>query len=264
LTAPALARKARYGEPGFTTGGRVYEHPVTHAVMPSITAVISMLDKPALKFWAARLCAEYAAENIAALADTPPDERIKLIKGAPWASSGKSADDGDKAHDWFDRVIKGETIPDDEIAAASITARRMLKQFYAFVDYYKPEWLASEFTVFSHKYEYAGTADWAARIGPWTVLGDWKTGKSVYPEVGLQLAAIGNADVIVTPDGKETPLPKFNRYAVAHIRPTYAQLHPINNIEECWEAFKAARELKRWKDFAAEKIIGDAPRTQAA
>lgn len=263
MTAPALARKARQGEPGYETGGRVYEHPVTGEVVPSITAVISMIDKPALKFWAARRCAEYAADNLDSLGLLDQDARVKAIKAAPWRESGEASENGDVVHDWIDRIIKGGSINSTELGAATVTARRMLASFLKFQDKYKPEWLASEFTVFSHKYGYAGTGDWAARIGQWTVLGDTKTGKAVYPEVGLQTVALARADVIVTPDGKETPMPVFNRLAVLHVRPTFADLYQLNNPDECWNAFLAARELKRWKDYAAGGTVGARSRTES-
>lgn len=265
MTAPALARPARKGEPGFTTGGRVYEHPVTHKVAPSITAVIAMLDKPALKYWAAKMCGEFAADNVATLAAEPDrDERLKLVKGAPWAQSSKSANDGDVIHDWIDRYIKGTGIDHEEFDNASTTARHMWQAFRTFCQTYNPEWIDSEFTVWSDRFGYAGTADWAARIGAWTVLGDTKTGKNVYPEVGLQIAAIANADYIIEPGGSQRSIPAFDRFAVLHVRPTFTRLHPLQHMTEGFEAFKAARVLKYWKDSLAETVISAAPKLNAA
>ena len=56
---------------------------------------------------------------------------------------------------------------------------------------FKP--LMVEFTVVSHKYGYAGTADLLAEVNGVLTLVDWKTGKSVYREAHLQNAAYRQA-----------------------------------------------------------------------
>ena len=50
----------------------------------------------------------------------------------------------------------------------------MWRQFGGFLDKYKPQWVDSEFTVWSETHGYAGTADWAALLGKNLVLGDQK------------------------------------------------------------------------------------------
>ena len=263
MTAPALARPARQGEPGYP-GGRVYEHPITRAVVPSITAVDNMLAKDALKFWAARECAEYAATNWVELAKLSIADRVEMIRKAPWRVSGEAAADGDTVHDAIDTYIKtGQAPSSATLGAWSLTARRMWRAFTLFDARYRPRWVNAEFTVWSDRFGYAGTADWSAYIGSGLVLGDTKTGKSVYPEVGLQVSAIANADYILHPDGTQEPLPKWDRYAVLHVRPTYTRLSPLTNIPECFEAFKALRILKYWDDYIAPGIIGEAPKTES-
>lgn len=261
MTAPALARPARKGEPGFETGGRVYEHPLTRNVAVSITSVISVIDKPALKFWAAKMCAQHVVDNLAELVALPRDDLFKAVRSAPWSSSSKSANDGDVVHDAIDAHIKGQAATRPN--GASLTATRMFQSFLTFERTYQPQWVESEFTVWSDRYGYAGTADWMAKIGSWLVLGDTKTGNRVYPEVGLQLSALAYADYILYPDGTQKPIPVFDRFAVLHVRPTFTRLHPVNRIDKCWEAFKAARLVKDWKDNSSESIIGDAPKLAA-
>ena len=53
--------------------------------------------------------------------------------------------------------------------------------------------LMVEFTMVSHKYGYAGTADLLAEVNGVLTLVDWKTGKSVYREAHLQNAAYRQA-----------------------------------------------------------------------
>lgn len=259
MTAPPLARPARLGEPGFDTGGRVYENPRSGAVVPSITACCAMLDKSALKFWAAKVCAEYADTNWQELSAAP--NRFDLIRNAPWRTADKAADAGNIVHGWIDEFIKTGAVPATELlAASSLTTRRMWASFMRWVDVYQPEFTDAEFTVWSDKFGYAGTMDWSAKIGKWLVLGDTKTGKGTYPEVGLQVSAGAFADYIIEPDGTQRPIPSYDRFAVLHVRPTYVKLQPLQFIPECFEAFKAARQLKHWKDFVASNVIVDSPK----
>lgn len=267
MTAPKLARYARKGEPGYDPGSpsRVYEHPVSKRAVPSVTSVIGMLDKPGLRFWYRNQVAEYGATMVEAASGMEPaeidrDAIVKELKTAPFDNS--AAKTGDVIHDAIDQFIKDDHGPSQETYDSwTVTEKRMWESFSRFADSYRPEWLDSEFTVWSDKYGYAGTADWLARIGRWTVLGDNKTGKQTYPEVGLQLAALANADVILSPDGTESPMPKIDRLAVLHIRPTFAQLKPVNG-RGCFETFLALRKVKEWKDNAANGVVGEAPKIQ--
>lgn len=230
MTAPKLSTSTPFG--------RFYAHPKRQTQVPSITNVKDVKNIPGLKHWAARGAAEYAADNLAKLAPLDRNERVQLIRQAPFTArpDGPSAV-GDLVHEWIDRVIKGGSVTADEVEAAPPTARGMILQFRAFALKYKPDWVMSEFTVWSEKYQYAGTADWAAHIHGWLVLGDTKTGAKVYPDTRYQLAALANADFILDEDGTERELPHFERFAILHIRPTFAKLIPVVNIPAAFQAF---------------------------
>ena len=142
MTSPKLAVT--------TANGRYYHHPRRARDVPSITNVMNMKSKPALRYWAAREAATYAAQNLDKLQPLSETERVQLIKTAPFGKSAASSV-GDTVHDWIDRIIKGETVPDTEIQAAPITARRMLETFYAFCRKHQPTFNEAEFTVWSEK-----------------------------------------------------------------------------------------------------------------
>lgn len=251
MTDPKLAISTPYG--------RHYAHPRREKAAPSITNIKAKKDIPGLKFWAAREAATYAAEHHDRLTKLTLEERVQLIKSAPFGSASKNADSshvGDVVHEWVDRYAKGEEIPEDEIAnptyaasdgskriklppAAARSAKGMWRQFFGagrhkadyergVVDRYPIEWIESEFTVWSDAHNYAGTADWAAKINGAVVLGDTKTGRSLYPDMRYQLAALANADFILDDDGNERPLPQFEKFAILHLRPTFARLVPVN------------------------------------
>ena len=63
--------------------------------------------------------------------------------------------------------------------------------------------------------------DWDAKINKTLVLADNKTGKSTYPDMGIQLAAGGKAEFILQPDGTQEAMPHYDRYGILHIRPRY-------------------------------------------
>lgn len=223
-----------------TPHGRYYKTDSRPIAVPSVTNIINQKNKPAIPRWAARTAAEYAVDSYDRLHALERDEAVKLIKDSPFGKSEASAI-GDLVHGWVDGYIKTGVHPNNgdaiEYAGAPLTARRMWRQFEGFRDHYKPAFLDAEFTVWSDKYGYAGTADWSADLAGMLVLADTKTGKAAYPEVGMQLAALANADFILSSDGTEVPMPKWDRCAVLHLRPTFSRLIPVDHVDSCFRAF---------------------------
>lgn len=251
MTDPILAR--------MTANGRFYYHPGRpNDGRPSITNIINMKSKP-LFGAGMREAANYAADNVSRLAGLNREEVYKLVSNPPRREDSPSVI-GDIVHNWIDRRVKGSSPSHEEVAAAPQTAKWMWNSFLKFEDYYKPEYTASEFTVWSDTYGYAGTGDLGLRINGLHVLVDTKTGKGVYPEAGMQVAAIQKADFILHPDGRQEPIPRYDRYAVLHIRPRSATLLPVENIEEAFQAFVALKRVFDWNATTAQQTIGFAPK----
>ena len=235
-----------------------------------------MKNIPALKYWAAKECAGYAADNIGRLAQLDREEIFQLVKGSPFTQRGKrnqSSLIGDIVHGWIDSLIKtGQEIDsgiytdkDGKQQRAPVQAMQMWRQFTGetgFLDRYKPRWVASEFTVWSDTYGYAGTADWAAYIGDSLVLGDNKTGNQVYPDVAMQLAALARADYILEVDGTEKPLPKFDKYAVLHLRPMFSRLIPVESTDEWFKAFLGLKACFDAVIGYEDQTLGYAPKLE--
>lgn len=257
-----------------TDNGRYYRHPTRPASVPSVTNILRQKNKPAITGSQIRKAAEYAVDNRERLAPLHRDEAVRLIKGTQYASSPESRI-GDIVHAWADRWIKTSEHPRDAepvelkngeqvvYEAAPLTARRMWRQFEGFRDTLNPTFTAAEFTVWSYTHGYAGTADWAAVISGMLVLGDIKSGKGVYGEAGLQLAALSNADVMLTPQGVETPLPKYDRTAVLHLRPTYSQLIPIDRLDSCFKAFLGLKAAFDHDVENGDKVLMYAPKIES-
>ena len=257
-----------------TDYGRYYRHPSGGSTVPSITNIKRQKNNPAINGAMIRKVAEYAVDNSERLSPLSRDEQLQLVKGSQYAPN-PAAHIGDIVHAWVDGYIKTGAHPWEldpivvkvgfnEVTvaydSAPITARRMYRQFAGdgkegFLPRYEPRFVDSEFTVWSHQHGYAGTADWAAEIRGTLILGDTKTGKGVYADVGLQLAALAFADAMLDDEGNEIPMPKFERYAVLHLRPTSFELIPIDHIEKCFQAFLGLKANFDWDVEHAEKVL---------
>jgi hypothetical protein len=229
----------------------MYVHPATGEAVPSVTTVIHAgLPKPALVGWAAKMAAEYAVNNWAELDGMHPDNKLMLIKGAHQRSAQTSADVGDAVHKLIECYQTGQPFP-----ILDKTVNAFASQFINFMLDVQPTFLESEVTLWSRTHGYAGTADWIAEIGNKIILGDNKTGKRLYPEVGLQLSALGHADFILRPDGTELEIKPPDGYAALHLRPRSWKLTEIDMTEECFSAFLCAKYIWHWSKNVAPEVL---------
>lgn len=281
MTAPKLSKP--------TENGRFYTHPKTHHDVPSVTNVKDTNDKSKfLNPWTGRKCGEAVADSfpvIQAMFEAGDrDGIVDYVRTAPNRNSDGASAIGDLVHGWIDDFIReggrdGDYTPSLDPdsyegnrrlqailrdKAKTTTARHMFIQFLgwdrAMFESVKLEWLHSEVTVWSVKHDYAGTLDWMARFTPRTgkpyvVLGDTKTGNSVYSEVGLQLAALTYADFAIDADGNEFQLPKPESWGVLHVRPRFARLQPVEHIEESFQAFLGLRAAFDWHCNTKDNVL---------
>lgn len=252
MTAPALAFN--------TDNGRYYRHPGNSKTVPSITNVKSKKHVE-LKHWAARKCADYAADRREMLATLERDEAYNLVKGALYARDETDPSAvGDQVHKWIEVFVKTGVTPDAadpaEWNAATSTARQMWKQYLNFHFKAQPEYTLSEFTVWSDTHDYAGTGDLGLKISGRHALIDTKTGKSVYPDVAMQLAALQYADFIIGEGGEQSEIPRFDAYGILHVRPRSCVLVPVFHIEDWFRAFVGLRELFRVEVECKDTTLG--------
>jgi hypothetical protein len=244
MTSPVLARE-------LPDGSRVYDHPRTRETAPSVTTVIAAgIPKPRLTGWSDRLAAEYADANWSELSRMPSWERIEKIRYAAERERERSSQLGTAVHTAAEAWGKG--VPHEH----SKEVDPYMNSFAKFLMDKRPVFLRNEVTVWSRTWNYAGTADAIARIGEWTWLIDFKTGKSLYPEVGLQLSALAHAEFIITPDGTEEEMPLINGLAAVHIRPRSWHFTPVSCDKKNFSAFLACRELYNWSTETAPQVLG--------
>jgi hypothetical protein len=230
---------------------------VIRGPMPSVTAILRMLDKSGpLVGWAKRETAACAVRNLDMLtsmvANGGPDAAQRWLAGIPDYQRDTSADLGSRVHALADAVSKGiETVPTPEEAQFVIAYRR-------FLDDFEPRVLLSEFLVANLTHDYAGTADLAALIDGELWLLDIKTGKNVYPETAIQLAGYANAEIVGEPGDPVTyPLPAFERFGVLHLRPDGYELRPFEVGNRAFEAFLALRTAYAYAQTDMPEAIGE-------
>ena len=232
-------------------GSRFYQHPVTGQQVPGVTTVIDVLSKPALPRWAAKETATFAVENRNAWAQLDDAAAIDLLKGALWRLSGSAMSKGTEVHSLAEKLLMNQQV--DFIPPEIQNSVRGVAQI---IEWLKPEVLHMEASVWNMTKGYAGTADVIAKIDGEIWLLDWKTSKDVYPDMGLQLAAYSNAEVIIKPDGTETPLPRITKHAVCHVPKTgKASLVMIDVTDDDFKGFCAALQVFEWRSSRSKEII---------
>ena len=158
--------------------------------VPGVTTVIGTLDKPALVGWASNVTASHAVENWDRLAGMSLMNRLEELKKARFNLNKKAIVSGKRIHEMAERLTKGEEVE------VPHEYRNAVEAFARTLDEWELEAIALETPCAHSEYRYAGTFDglyYSPRLG--TVLGDNKTGKKIYPETALQLAAYRFTDL---------------------------------------------------------------------
>ena len=206
----------------------------------SVTTVLQVIDKPALRTWLAKQAARTVLEN--------PEVYNTAEKAIAYISSKRdtAADRGTDVHKIAARFLNMETTEEDKKSPFFDSIESFFEMAHP-----KPELV--EQVVFSDKWGYAGTVDLVA-IFPdnhrWVV--DWKTGKRVYPEHALQVAAYAACESMWTPyaspaaGGTITPLPKIEKRAIVLLKTggifEFVAIDGANDFE----TFLAVKKLWEW------------------
>lgn len=245
-------------------GVRYYTSPKTNQKFVSVTSVISTLDKPALRYWAAKMVATYALEEKdlwLPVAEKDPKTALDMIKGAPWRTQENTAALGSAVHAAVESRILGSEVPVDTLDES---IKGYIKSFLEFEKIFQPQWEMSEATVMSYKYGYAGTIDAIATFdrpdlglqGRYLI--DWKTGKSgPYPDAALQLSAYKNADCVLLPNGTEEALPQTDGAIVVKIRPRTYEVYPADVTDNTFKFFRHIQMAWKWQHEASKEVLSN-------
>jgi len=227
----------------------------------SVTTITSQgVPKPALLPWGIKCVAEGAADladQLPALVAKDREAAIKMLKALPYTKTEKAANLGTLVHAAIEahRLGKPAPPPPADVAAYMVGFEQFLTDF-------QPEYLATEAPVFSRTQKYAGTLDAIVRMRlpldekPGTFIIDAKSGKGVYPEAGLQLAAYRHAEFIGLPDGSEQAMPKVDGTLVLHLTADGYRLIDVRTDDTVFQSFLFVREVFRFLEETSKTILG--------
>jgi hypothetical protein len=268
MTTVYQSAKRSSRDDGWGRSTRFYDIPDGRSV-PSVTSILSIVAKPALVNWAARvereMCIEAAANlytdtiggaNIIKLSRPTYITSLEARIGKQKAASKllqKANDIGTAVHaliEWNLRKEFGQKVgPSPKLpdgAEQAFAAYQHWRQTVRLTP------LAIEQTVWSATYGYGGTMDLYAELTidgkPCRAILDWKTGKAIYGESSLQsvayiqaLVEMGHATSPV--HGLVVRFPKTATEAPFEVKVIY----PESQLR-LFDAFLAAKRLWEWNE----------------
>ncbi|HET7326989.1 MAG TPA: hypothetical protein VFJ14_06835 [Nocardioidaceae bacterium] len=203
--------------------------------VPGVTTLLGKgIAKPFLIDWAAREVARFAADNLEVLNSLDDaDARYDLLRSAHNRHRDKAAVRGTDVHALAERLVNGEEVDVPEHLVGYVEG------FARFLDQWQPTKIITERPCASREHWFAGTGDAALTLPSGErLLVDYKTGKRVYGEVALQLAAYRNAEFYVDENGQEQPMPEVDGLAGIHITPTGTDLYRVADPDLAWRQFR--------------------------
>lgn len=236
--------------------GRGHGYKLDGEKVMGVTTALDVLDKPALRNWYANEAAKRAVNEWERLTELPITERLEYIKTGPRDRMVAAALRGTEIHGLGEKLAHGESpdVPPEHVGPVEAYAR--------FLDAWDIEPIASETPLANTEHKYAGTADLWCKVGKRdgaVALVDIKTGKGVYNETALQLAAYRYSDLLQPEKGVEIATPPVDLVYVAHVLPDDVRMVPVTADERTFRAFlyvlTVARERARWEEWP---LIGSA------
>lgn len=242
--------------------------------LAGVTTYIGILDKPALINWAVNVTVDFLRMHIDYLktGQLSTEEILKMAKDEAERIKNEAGDLGSAIHKWIEEYVKGNNpeMPHDERVLTGVNA------FLDWLDEVKGKIIYSEKMIYSKKHGYVGTIDFGIKIGAGplkgkTLLGDTKTGNSIYEEVKMQTAGYQHADEeeagkklydgrIVLRVSKESEdeyiermeKKKLNNYPPYQVFEAVYLDNDPGQFEEDFNAFLNCMSLYRWKQSASK------------
>lgn len=197
-------RASGYGGSGYRIPTRESEER-PKVVVPGVTTVLKVIDKPALVQWAADQTAAYAVVNVDNLLSRTQEQGFGFLRyfskrtpkeGDPLRQAHQyvlndAAELGTNTHDWIEAYLLGEELPDIE----SPEMEEMIEVFLEWFDEHEVSVNHSESTVYNPALGYAGTLDLDWQVDGFRHLTDIKTSRGLWREHRMQLASLMAAPI---------------------------------------------------------------------
>lgn len=170
-----------------------HQYRIDGKIIPSVTSILGMIDKSRqLLKWSENLSREYLQSYIGM-----PLESVTIENAVTQYAQkrDKAGDIGHQVHEWISKFIRSVMNGTEEPEMDNLE-QQVLNGIMGFLKWYnkhKVIFINSEKIVYSKKYNYVGTFDVLMVVDNKMTLADFKTGKSIYPETKLQLAAYHQA-----------------------------------------------------------------------
>jgi hypothetical protein len=221
--------------------------------LPSVTTILQVINKGVhLLKWYEANGTKKAFKLLNDLKAIAPGVHETLLKDLPedFFHSGSeklkdAASIGSTAHMYFDHWMKGLKWNIEDVPPR---IKSLAEAFLASVGKEKFEVIKSESTVYSKKYQYAGTLDAIIKTEDGRViLRDWKTSNAIYPEHSIQTVAYLYACRELTGE-------KIDEIEIYRFDKTGRLFDPATDIlrvsperfEPLFETFLHAYELWKW------------------
>lgn len=234
--------------------GRVYEWKGEEFISVT-TAIKNGVAKPNLLGWAAKQVASIAVRDADTVYSESTEEHVGNILSAFDGVRQSASEIGNVVHALCERIVNGEDVQYDTLAE---DVKPFIDAFNQFLADWSPAFLETEAFVASRKYGYAGTLDGIMSLDGQVYIMDIKTGRSLHPEVGLQLAAYARADFIGRASGEESELPAVHpdKGLVLHLRPGKYGLYSCRIDNTTFDMFLAALDMHHYETYGKHFILG--------
>ena len=154
----------------------------------------------------------------------------------------EAAESGTLAHDMIELYLRGDqpdsVIKDDQSAEIVRKAWRGFNSFLKWADQTRMEVIATEESLVSEKYRFGGTPDAIMRANSKLLLGDWKTGNKLYPDMLIQLAAYKQLWEENHPKDK---IEGFEMMRFSKEEADFVHAH-FDQLDDAWEMFLLYRK----------------------
>lgn len=165
-------------------------------IVPSVTTVLGILNKPALPHWAARVTREgvCALEAMGELPNLSGEKSPWALKSAldkhglsHTSRTDAAATRGTSVHDALELWATEQKVPNPQDFPEA--DRGYVQALAGFIVDHEPHFIQSELPVASYEYAFAGRLDHIIEVDGQPAILDLKTSKDLYREVHIQTAA---------------------------------------------------------------------------
>ena len=181
---------------------------------------------------------------------------------APSEYVEERGDIGTEVHNAINAYVLKEEAP-----RVSEMAEPYLNGFWKFLQENSPKILASELTVYHEQHQWAGTLDAVMEIGELTAVVDHKTGKSVWPDASLQIAAYNHATHFELPKQPRKENGELwlmedhfserdtDTGLVLHLKEEDYEVVPVVADDAQYAVFRHLMETFRWSEERSDSVI---------